>query len=112
VRRLIITENITLDGVIEATEGWFAPAGADAEVDRSDLEAALRKQREAADALLLGRVTFEQMRSYWPLQTDDPTGTADYLNGVSKYVVSEPCRIPTGSTPQSCRATSSTRFKR
>ena len=25
VRDLIVTENITLDGVIEATEGWFAP---------------------------------------------------------------------------------------
>jgi dihydrofolate reductase len=66
---LIVTENITLDGVIEATEGWFDPAGG--EDDVSDVEPALRKQREAADALLLGRVTFEQMRGYWPLQTDD-----------------------------------------
>jgi hypothetical protein len=40
VRDLIVTENITLDGVIEATEGWFAPAGDD-QVDRSDLIAAL-----------------------------------------------------------------------
>jgi hypothetical protein len=43
VRRLIITENITLDGVIDATEGWLAPAGAGDEVDQSDLEAALRE---------------------------------------------------------------------
>jgi dihydrofolate reductase len=43
---------------------------------------ALRKQREAADALLLGRVTFEQMGGYWPLQTDDTTGITDYLNDV------------------------------
>jgi len=27
MRDLIVTENITLDGVIEATEGWFDPAG-------------------------------------------------------------------------------------
>jgi len=27
MRDLIVTENITLEGVIEATEGWFAPAG-------------------------------------------------------------------------------------
>jgi dihydrofolate reductase len=67
MRDLIVTENITLDGVIEATEGWFDPAGG--EDDVSDVEAALRKQREAADALLLGRATFEQMRGYWPLQT-------------------------------------------
>jgi dihydrofolate reductase len=33
-------------------------------------------------------VTFEQMRGYWPQQTDDTTGITDYLNNVSKYVVS------------------------
>ena len=92
MRDLIVTENITLDGVIEATEGWFEPAGG--EDDVSDVETALRKQREAADALLLGRVTFEQMRGYWPLQTDDTTGITDYLNDVSKYVVSSTLQDP------------------
>ena len=87
VRDLIITENVTLDGVIDATEGWFAPAG-DENIDQSDIIEALRVQREGADALLMGRVTFEEMRGYWPLQTDDTTGVADYLNRVSKYVVS------------------------
>ena len=38
MRELIVTENITLDGVIEATEGWFDPAGADAEIDQADVE--------------------------------------------------------------------------
>jgi dihydrofolate reductase len=94
MRELIVTENITLDGVIEATEGWFAPAGDDAEIDQADVEAALREQREAADALLLGRVTFEQMRGYWPLQKDDTTGITDYLNNVSKYVVSSTLQDP------------------
>jgi dihydrofolate reductase len=88
MRDLIVTENITLDGVIDATEGWFAPAGADSDVDQADVEAALREQREAADAFLVGRVTFEQMRGYWPQQTDDTTGITEYLNNVSKYVVS------------------------
>jgi hypothetical protein len=55
MRDLIVTENITLDGVIETTEGWFQPAGG--EDDVSDVETALRRHREAADALLLGRVT-------------------------------------------------------
>jgi dihydrofolate reductase len=94
MRDLIVTENITLDGVIEATEGWFNPAGDDAAIDHSDVEAALREQSDAADALLLGRVTFEQMRGYWPLQTDDTTGITDYLNNVSKYVVSSTLRDP------------------
>lgn len=93
MRDLIVTENITLDGVIEATEGWFAPAGDDG-VDQSDIIAALGEQRDAADALLLGRVTFEEMRGYWPLQTDDETGVADYLDAVSKYVVSSTLQEP------------------
>lgn len=94
MRELIVTENITLDGVIEATGGWFEPAGDDAEIDQTDVVAAISEQREAADALLLGRVTFEDMRAYWPLQTDDATGIADYLNNVSKYVVSSTLQDP------------------
>jgi dihydrofolate reductase len=39
-------------------------------------------------------VTFEQMRGYWPLQTDDTTGITDYLNRVSKYVVSGTLQDP------------------
>jgi dihydrofolate reductase len=48
----------------------------------------IRRQREAADAFLVGRTTFEQMRSYWPAQTADTTGITEYLNNVAKYVVS------------------------
>ena len=33
-------------------------------------------------------MTFEEMRGYWPEQTDDTTGVTDYLNRVAKYVVS------------------------
>jgi dihydrofolate reductase len=94
MRDLIVTENITLDGVIEATEGWFDPAGADSEVDPSDVEDAIREQREAADAFLVGRVTFAEMRGYWPAQTDDTTGITDYLNRVAKYVVSTTLEDP------------------
>jgi hypothetical protein len=53
MRNLIITENITLDGVIDATEGWFSPAG-DADAGQSDVIAAIAAQREAADAVLAG----------------------------------------------------------
>ena len=87
MRDLIVTENITLDGVIDASAGWFSPAGAE-DIDHSDLIAALTDQREAADAFVIGRRTFEQMRSYWPNQTDDETGVAAYLDRVRKYVVS------------------------
>jgi dihydrofolate reductase len=93
MRKLVVTENITVDGVIDATEGWFAPAG-DEEVDQFDLNEALREQADAADAVLLGRVTFEEFRAYWPLQTDDETGVTEYLNNVSKYIVSNTMTDP------------------
>lgn len=88
MRKLVVTENITLDGVIDASGGWFSPGDTDPDVDLSDALEALREQWEASDAFLVGRVTFEQLRGYWPLQTDDTTGIADYLDKVAKYVVS------------------------
>jgi dihydrofolate reductase len=92
VRDLVITQNITLDGVIDASAGWFVPAGGDS--DMSDVIAALAEQRAGADAFLVGRRTFEQMRSYWPRQTDDETGVSDYLDRVPKYVVSQTLEDP------------------
>jgi dihydrofolate reductase len=86
MRTLVVTENITLDGVIDAAGGWFDPAGA--ADDTSDIVAAVAEQSAAADAFLVGRRTFEDMRGYWPKQTDDTTGVTDYLNNVAKYVVS------------------------
>jgi dihydrofolate reductase len=94
MRALTVTENVTVDGVIEATVGWFAPAGDDLEADPSDVQAAIREQMEAADAFLVGRTTFEEMRGYWPQQADDPSGISDYLNRVSKYVVSSTLTDP------------------
>jgi len=91
MRDLIVTQNITLDGVIEATDGWFAPADTE---DLEDLGEEIRRQREAADAFLVGRRTFEDMRGFWPLQTDDQTGITDYLNTVAKYVVSSTLQDP------------------
>ena len=38
--------------------------------------------------MLLGRVTFEEMRGFWPLQANDETGVTEYLDSVEKYVVS------------------------
>lgn len=87
MRDLVVTENITIDGVIDASQGWFNP-GDTGDMDLTDVLAALEAQRDAADAFLVGRQTFEDMRGYWPLQTDDTTGISDYLNNVSKYVVS------------------------
>lgn len=92
MRKLIVTENITLDGVVDMAAGWFDPLADD--VDQSDITAVNREHSAAADALLVGRKTFEAFRGFWPQQTDDPTGVSDYLNAVSKYVVSSTLEDP------------------
>ncbi|KFU82937.1 Dihydrofolate reductase [Amycolatopsis lurida] len=94
MRELIVTENCTIDGVIELTGDWFSPGDTDPDVDRSDVLAVLEEQRENSDALLLGRVTFEDMRGYWPKQTEDTTGISAYLDSVDRYVVSSTLTEP------------------
>ncbi|OZC69903.1 dihydrofolate reductase [Rhodococcus sp. 15-725-2-2b] len=89
MRSLVITQNITVDGVIEATDDWFARAGGDPELD-----AALAAQRDESDGFLVGRSTFESMRDYWGPKTDDTTGVTDHLNRVAKYVVSSTLTDP------------------
>src|SRR5690349_5207662 len=90
--RLVITENCTLDGVIEMIGDWFSPAGGSSQ--DADMTEALRAMMAQEDALLLGRVTFESFREYWPKQTQDETGISDHLNRVRKYVVSRTLNDP------------------
>ena len=89
MRKLVITQNITLDGSIEMLDDWFDP-----QLQDEDLLEESHRQDSQADALLLGRQTFEDFRGYWPEQTDDPTGVTDYLNRVAKYVVSSTMTDP------------------
>jgi dihydrofolate reductase len=91
---LIVTENATLDGVIEQVGDWFSPAGGDAENDDSDIVATLREQMGAEAALLLGRKTFESFRGYWPARTADTTGITAHLNRVQKFVISSTLNDP------------------
>jgi dihydrofolate reductase len=93
MRTLAITQNVTLDGSIEMLGDWFDPQG-QADVDNSDLLEELHRQDSTADGFLVGRQTFEDLRGYWPKQTDDPTGVTDYLNKVQKYVVSSTMTDP------------------
>jgi dihydrofolate reductase len=93
LRTLAITQNITLDGSIEMLGDWFDPQG-QADVDNSDLLEELHRQDSTADAFLTGRQTFEDLRGYWPKQSEDATGVTDYLNKVQKFVVSSTMTDP------------------
>jgi dihydrofolate reductase len=87
---IVLTQNCTADGVIDLSGGWFDPAD---QTDEQQL-AVMRAHMAQQDALLLGRNTFEAFRAYWPNQADDPTGIADHLNRVQKYVLSTTMQDP------------------
>ncbi|HRO30809.1 MULTISPECIES: dihydrofolate reductase family protein [Micrococcaceae] len=81
--RIVITQNMTLDGRIEMLDDWFDPADQDPE-----LVGEMRRQTAGEDVLLLGRQTFEDLRGYWPHRADDTTGVAEALDRADKRVVS------------------------
>lgn len=78
MRNLVVTEFLSLDGVMEAPY-WTAPYWND-EIAHFKGEETL-----ASDALLLGRVTYQGFAAAWPESKDEG---ADYFNSVRKYVVS------------------------
>jgi dihydrofolate reductase len=87
--KLVVTEFITLDGVIEAPGGGeeFAHAGWSFKFNRGE-EGDKFKYDElmASDAQLLGRVTYEGFARAWPTMNDSQFG--EKMNGMPKYVVS------------------------
>jgi dihydrofolate reductase len=86
--RIIVTEFVSLDGVIEAPGGGedYEHGGWTFEIDRG-AEGNKFKLDETldADALLLGRVTYEGFAAAWPSRDDE---FANKFNTMPKYVVS------------------------
>ena len=81
MRKIVAGLFISLDGVYEAPDQWHFPYFDDA------MGQAVGEQMQAADAMLLGRVTYEEFASYWPTSEDDAE-LAAHMNGTPKYVVS------------------------
>jgi dihydrofolate reductase len=85
---IVVTEFVTVDGVIEdpggsegfERGGWAFQFDRGADGDQYKLDEAL-----SADALLLGRVTYEGFAAAWPSREGE---FADKFNGMPKYVVS------------------------
>lgn len=97
--RLVITQNMSLDGRIEFLGDWFDPV----EQDEGLLELQSAQAKEER-VLLLGRQTFEDFRSFWPKQTGDETYIADHLNKVSKRVFSTTMNEPMWENTEIVRA--------
>jgi len=92
--RIVVTEFVSLDGVVEDPGGsedfeyggWSFEFSRGEEGDRFKLDEALE-----ADALLLGRVTYEGFAAAWPSRDGE---FADKFNSMPKYVVSSTLEDP------------------
>ena len=73
---------VSLDGVTESPESWQLPYFND------EMGEIIGAAMAAADAMLLGRVTYQEFASYWPGVRSEDQPFADYMNNTPKYVVS------------------------
>ena len=78
MRKIIVTEFLSLDGVMEEP-AWTAPYWNDA------IAKFKGDEQDTSDTLLLGRVTYQGFAAAWPKSEDEG---ADYMNNIPKYVVS------------------------
>jgi len=95
--RLVVTEFMTLDGVMEAPgleehrsgrNGWAMRISDDM------LQAFNLGQVTGADALLFGRTTYHIWAAFWPTAPDVAAWLGKRINALPKYVVSKTLRDP------------------
>jgi dihydrofolate reductase len=96
VGRIVVTEFVSLDGVVEAPGGGedFRHGGWSLEINRGEEGDKFKLDETlSSEALLLGRVTYEGFAASWPSRTDE-LGFADKFNSMPKYVVSSTLEEP------------------
>jgi dihydrofolate reductase len=94
--RIVVTEFVSIDGVMEAPGGKenYAHTGWTFEFPDSGQYVYKLEELQASEALLLGRVTYEGFAAAWPERTDEE-GFADKINAMPKYVISSTLEDPT-----------------
>ena len=78
-RKVIATFFVSLDGVVEAPQKWHFPYFND------EMAAAIGAAMGSSDAMLCGRVTYQEWARFWP---DADNDMAEYMNTTPKYVAS------------------------
>jgi dihydrofolate reductase len=92
--RIVVTEFVSLDGIMEAPGGGedFERGGWTLEFDQGEDGAKFKLDETLdAEAVLLGRVTYERFAAAWPSQEGE---FADRFNSMPKYVVSSTLQNP------------------
>ena len=93
--KIIVTDNMSLDGVIQdpaGDEGFDRGGWVGLIKDRPELAQLALDEALGSDAMLMGRRTYEWFASRWPSRTGE---LADRLNGLPKFVVSSTLQQPT-----------------
>jgi dihydrofolate reductase len=88
MRKVVASEFISLDGVVESPDKWHFPYFNDQMGD------AIGAAMAASDAMLMGRFLYEEWAAFWPKQDPDENPVAARMNGVRKYVVSTTLEEP------------------
>jgi dihydrofolate reductase len=93
--RIVVTEFVSLDGIVEAPGGdekHFRHSGWSFEIERGEEGNRFKlDETMSAEALLLGRVTYEGFAAAWPSRDGE---FADKFNSMPKYVVSSTLQDP------------------
>jgi dihydrofolate reductase len=89
VRNVVVSEFVTMDGVMEDPGGaeGFEHGGWSFQFSSDEAQKYKYDELFAADALVLGRVTYQGFAAVWPNVTDEQ-GFAERMNGLPKYVAS------------------------
>jgi dihydrofolate reductase len=86
VRKIKANFFISLDGVVESPDKWHFAYFDD------EMGATVGAGFATADAMLMGRVLYEEWAAYWPEHADEPFG--DVMNSTKKYVLSNSLHTP------------------
>jgi dihydrofolate reductase len=88
MRKIVAAEFLSLDGVMEAPDQWHFPYFND------EMGEAIGEGFATSDAMLMGRVNYEEWAAYWPQQDPEENPVAEQMNGRQKYVVSKTLEEP------------------
>ena len=110
--RVVVTEFVSLDGVMEDPGGAesYAHGGWTFQFDRGPKGGKFKMDELfASDALLLGRVTYQGFAKAWPSMSD---AFADKMNSVRKYVVSKTLKAQSRANTRRGRPNEPERMRR
>src|SRR4028118_2179227 len=88
--KVVAAEFLSLDGVMESPDKWHFP------YFNEEMGQAVGEGFASADAMLMGRVNYEEWAAFWPGQDPQENPFAAQMNSMQKYVVSTTLQEPLG----------------